>query len=156
MEATTTGELVHQVTTVTDGFEHRAECSCGWASEWVADDVTAVLDGVDHPEIAVVPADGLDEFVSGLLDVQDDLASLVVWLAENWSADLPVPALPGPEGHRVDVLVHCLSDDELARVAEVLDAPVTGDPGYDTDEAIYRCARRQFGAVRVEAWRYER
>lgn len=156
MEATTMSELVHQVTTVTDGFEHRAECSCGWASEWVADDVAAVLDGVDHLEIAVGPADGLDGFVSGLLDVQDDLASLVVWLAENWSAALPVPVLPGREGHRVDVLVHCGSDDELARVAEALDSPVTGDLGYDTDEAIYRCARRQFGAVRFEAWRYER
>ncbi len=29
--------------------------------------------------------------MSGLLDLQDDLADAVMWLAENWSADLPVP-----------------------------------------------------------------
>ena len=33
----------------------------------------------------------LDAAMSELLDLQDDLADVVVWLAENWSADLPVP-----------------------------------------------------------------
>src|SRR5262245_2171404 len=51
MEATT--ELVHQVVTVIDAGEYRAECSCGWASEWFLDDVEATEAGLEHPEIAV-------------------------------------------------------------------------------------------------------
>jgi len=157
MNAVTMGELVHRVETVTDGFEHRAECSCGWASDWLADDVAAVLAGVEHPEIAVGPADALDGFMSGVLDVQDDLAEVVVWMAENWSADLPVPDLPRTgRGGGLDVAVQCDDGPELARVADVLGVAIAGDPSYDTDDAIYRCARRRFGTVVVEAWGYER
>jgi hypothetical protein len=152
MEATTTAvELVHEVATVTDGFNHRAECSCGWASGWLVDDVAAVLAGVEHPEVAVGHPDALDRFMSGLLDVQDDLARVVVWIAENWSADLPVPTR-----RSLDLAVQCQAAGELARVAAVMGADVQYDPRHDTGEATYRCARRQFGTIVFEAWRYER
>ena len=41
------------------------------------------------------PGDGLDRLMSELLDLQDDLARAVMWLAEHWSADLPAPARAG-------------------------------------------------------------
>jgi hypothetical protein len=155
----TASELVHQVVTVTDGFEHRAECSCGWESEWYLDDVEAVEAGVEHPEIAVGHADCLDVFVSGLLDVQDDLAALVVWLAENWSSDLPMPEVSRCTSSGSDVLdvwVQCADACTLARIADRMGAPVERDSRYDSASGTFYCARRWFGRVLVEAWRYER
>jgi len=38
----------------------------------------------------------------------------------------------------------------------VMGVPVLRDPTYDSDDGTYRCARRRFGRVVVEAWRYER
>ncbi|MGH3658995.1 MAG: hypothetical protein ACRDUA_20255 [Micromonosporaceae bacterium] len=148
---------VHQVVTATAGFEYRAECSCGWASEWCGDDVAAVMAGVEHPEL-VEPASGFDGFMGELLDVQDDLCRVVEWLAENWSADLPVPDLRGSyrADRTVDVNVQCPRDGDLSRVAELLGAEVAHDPVCDTDDATYLCARRRFGGVVLEAWRYDR
>jgi hypothetical protein len=151
--------LAHEVAVFSAGGEHRAECSCGWTSDWYADDVIAVMAGVEHSEIAVDPPDGLDRFMGELLDLQDDMSELVMWLAENWSADLPAPTLSGSVSadRALDVTVHCYDGaDQLARVARVLGAEVTGSPIHDTDDATYRCARRSFGRVRVEAWRYQR
>ncbi len=68
-------ELAHLVQVVAHkecGF--RAECRCGWASGWSGDQTAAELAGIDHLEIAVGPATGLDRTLSGLLDLQDDLA----------------------------------------------------------------------------------
>jgi hypothetical protein len=157
MQATTEGVAVHQVVTVTDGYEHRAECSCGWASEWCGDDVAAVMAGVEHPEL-VEPASGFDGFMGELLDVQDDLSRVVEWLAENWSAYLPVPELWAStrQGRTVDVTVQCSTAGDLSRVAELLGAEVARDAVFDTDGATYLCARRQVGGVVLEAWRYER
>jgi hypothetical protein len=148
---------MHEVATFSDESRHRAECSCGWTSDWHADDVTAVMAGVEHSEIAVGPRDGLDGFVGELLDVQDDLSELVIWLAEHWSADLPVPALWGLAGTgRVEVSVYCASRTELARVGARLGVAVGRDRRYDAEKETYWCARRTFGRVAVEAWRYGR
>jgi hypothetical protein len=149
--------LVHEVATFGDGASHRAECSCGWTSDWYADDVAAVMAGVEHSEIAVGPPVALDGFIGELLDVQDDLSELVIWLAESWSADLPVPALWGLAGTgRVEVSVYCESRGELGRVATRLGAKVGRDRRYDGEKEPYWCARRRFGRVAVEAWRYGR
>jgi hypothetical protein len=159
MEATTaTGELVHQVDTVTDGVEFQAMCSCGWASDWLEDDTAAVMAGVEHPEIAVGPPDALDRFMGQLLDLQDDISKVVVWLAENWSADLPAPAIWGScrrLSRPLDLTIQCHSAGELARVAAVLGCEVSGDPVYDVEGETYRCARRRFGRAMLEAWQYE-
>ena len=69
----------------------RPECWCGWASTWCDAYATADEVAQDHREIAAGPATDLDATLSGLLDLQDDLADTVIWLAENWSSDLPVP-----------------------------------------------------------------
>jgi|RhiMetdeSRZDD1v2_1073273.scaffolds.fasta_scaffold19122_10 hypothetical protein len=151
--------LVHEVQVFGDDERHRAECSCGWVSDWQIDDVAAVVAGVEHPEIAVGPADALDGFMGELLDLQDDVSELVIWLAENWSAALPVPELWGTSArHRrpLDVTVRCASRAELAQVAAVMETPVQSDRFYDSDGCSYQCARRRFGRVVFEAWRYER
>jgi hypothetical protein len=151
--------LVHQVETVTDGSDYRARCSCGWESDWYEDDVAAVAAGIEHPEDAVGPADELDGFMADVLDLQDDMSAVVMWLAENWSADLPVPVIWGPGCRRsrpLDLTVQCHSADELARLADVLGSAIIGDPAYDVEGETYRCARRRFGRVVLEAWRYVR
>jgi hypothetical protein len=70
-----------------------------------------------------------------LLDIQDDLARVVVWLAEHWSADLPAPTVygygGGPSAARVELSVYYLSPDDLARVAELLGASPVDDPAPD-------------------------
>jgi hypothetical protein len=136
MEATTAARgLVHQVDTMTDGVEFQAVCACGWTSDWLEDDVAAVMAGVEHPEIAVGPPDPLDRIIGDLLDLQDDMSEVVVvWLAENWSADLPAPGLWGSWSRMsrpLDLTIPCRSGEELARVAAVLGCEVGGDSVYD-------------------------
>jgi hypothetical protein len=155
-------ELDHLVQVVRHrdcGF--RAECSCGWAGPWGDDQATAEVEAVEHREIAAGPPTGLDAALSELLDLQDDLADAVMWLAENWSADLPAPyacerSFVGADGERrpgVALLVYCASQEELVRVAGLLDAPMqaTGTPnryGHRWERAV-RC----FGRVRIDAYR---
>src|SRR4029453_18684261 len=70
---------------------YRAECWCGWASAWCEEYLTADEAGVDHRGGTATPGTALGGTLSRLLDLQDDLADTVIWLAENWSAELPVP-----------------------------------------------------------------
>src|SRR5688500_963727 len=89
-------DLEHYVQTFTDGTCHRAECPCGWTSGWYGYQEEAEWAGEDHREVVIdaEPAErpeGFDRFMSGLLDLQDDLVAASMWLVEHWSADLPVP-----------------------------------------------------------------
>src|SRR5512132_3116777 len=97
MTDTTMIELAHRVRIDTDhrvyGLGCRAICSCGWASHWTDHGTVATEAGVEHIDTAIGPPDEMDLLMSGMLDLQDDLAAVVMWLAENWSADLPVPGL---------------------------------------------------------------
>jgi hypothetical protein len=155
-------DLAHLVQVVhhhDSGF--RAECVCGWASEWAPDQTTAECAAVEHREVAVGPASGLDAALSDLLDLQDDLADVVMWLAENWSADLPTPyghasthyrgagdATPG-----VRLLVFCDGRAELDRIARLLDAPVFPDDQANRLGHRYERAIREFGRVQIDAYR---
>lgn len=96
----------------------------------------------------------MDALVSGLFDIQDDIDAAVVWLAENWSADLPAPAWygrgdQGSEGEGLRLLVYC-DDAELARVAELVGVAPVDDPGADSDGYRYRRVCHPFGTGRVE------
>jgi hypothetical protein len=157
-----TVELAHLVQVVRHkdcGF--RAECSCGWAGPWGDDQATAEVEAVEHREIAAGPPTGLDAALSGLLDLQDDLADAVMWLAENWSADLPAPkacershrCADGEQRPGVTLLVHCLSRDALVRVAGVLDAPIEAALSPDRYGHSWEYAVRSFGRVRIDAYR---
>jgi hypothetical protein len=88
-DTTTAPPPAHGFQIVGDGEEYLAECSCGWASGWACTPEEADRAGVEHRDGAVGPGDRMDLLMSGLLDLQDDIASVVIWLAENWSADLP-------------------------------------------------------------------
>lgn len=138
-------------------YGYRAECSCGWVSDdYGEDDAEAEAAGVDHREVAVGPPDRFDRFMSGLLDVQDDIAAAVVWLAENWGAGLPVPRWYGDGAEDSDrpairVQVYC-DLWEMAAVSGVLGVEVIEDTTPDTRGNRYRRARRAFGRVLIEAF----
>jgi hypothetical protein len=152
-------ELTHMVVvTYADtatGVVFRAECSCGWSGDSHDDTALAELDGDDHHGVAVAPADDLDRAISGMLDLQDDLARAVMWLAEHWSADLPVPASRGVglDAARVELAAYCDTAEVLARAAAVLGAPLVDDTTPDSYGARYQRAVRTFGRVRLEVYR---
>jgi hypothetical protein len=67
---------------------YRAECLCGWASRWTTD--LPAADGAAAAHRArVTEATGIDETIVSLLDLQDDLADTIMWLAETWHRGLP-------------------------------------------------------------------
>jgi hypothetical protein len=140
---------------------YRAECWCGWASAWCDDYATADEAGQDHREVAAGPPDGLDAALSGLLDLQDDLADTVMWLAENWSADLPAPEVCSHTQYRevgegvtgVRLLVYCDSPGLLVRVAELLGEPVVAEAEPDRYGSRWQRAVRRFGRVEIDAYR---
>jgi hypothetical protein len=139
------------------GERWRAECSCGWAGDWHDDPVLAEADGENHREVAVGPGDALDGLISELLDLQDDLARVVVWLAEHWSADLPVPYCRGDnrgDQAGVEVATYCRDPEVLERIARVLDVPLIDDDTADSRGNRYRRAVRDFGRVYLRAFRW--
>jgi hypothetical protein len=117
-------------------------------------DVAAVLAGAEHTEIEVGPPDALDGLMGHLLDIEEDLSRVVEWMAEHWPADLPVPipAMPDSGRRALDLTVCCRDAAELNRVADVLGAKLRRFNGEDT---AYRCARRRFGTILIEARRAE-
>ena len=165
MATTTTIDLTHPTQVVTDdrpyGLGHRAECGCGWVSDWCTNQADAEAAGVDHREVAVGPGDGLDAVMGDLLDLQDDLAAMVVWLAENWSADLPAPVVYGRDGGgsgdprpptRVELSAYCFEPADLSRIAHLLGVPPTDDDQPNCYGSRYRRVRRDFGRVSLRAY----
>jgi hypothetical protein len=157
---TTLVELTHAVQVVTDQHDtYRAECSCDWTGEWQPDELTAELAGTDHVEVEVGPADPLDRLMSGLLGLQEDLAVVVIWLADNWTADLPAPTPWSPGYGKYDTLalaVHCSDLDGLYEVAGVLGEPVIRNASCDQSTGRFWHAVRSFGRVSIEAWGLDR
>lgn len=150
--------LEHLVEVVSDGFEHRPLCSCGWCGNWSEDDEAATVAGLAHRDEAVGPPDAVDVFLSGLLDLQDDIARLVIWVAENWAPDLPHPrwyASGSDDDDRaaIRVLVCCQDEAELARVAEVVGVTPVDDDTANSTGNRYRRAIRCFGRVELSAYR---
>jgi hypothetical protein len=142
-----------------DGYDF-ATCSCGWTGELHGEAVWAEIDALAHHEGVASPPDGLDRAMSDLLDLQDDLAEVVVWLAENWSADLPVPTVRGcnhyDDNHNatagVRVSAYTSDTTEVARSAARLGVPVITDAGPNSLGRRYHRAIRTFGRVQVEVY----
>jgi hypothetical protein len=155
MTATTMLVPAHVVAVVSDGFEYLAECSCGWAGDWQSTPDAADTAGAEHTDPAVGPPDEMDRLMSGLLDLQDDIASVVMWLAENWSAHLPPlgwSALGSDHEHdrpAIRVLGYC-EPSELAGAAAALGAAPRDDPANDHGHTLYRRVIRDFGTVRID------
>jgi hypothetical protein len=163
MTDTTTNplDLAHLVVLHRDDRDgYQPVCSWGWHGPW-NDYVTAAEVGGEHRDGAVGPPDDLDRAMTELLDLQDDLAEAVVWLAENWSADLPGPYVvtathyasddDGKGKAGVRLLVPC-DPDELAVAAFRLGTPVIDDPTNDDGDIRYRRATRAIGRVHIEAF----
>jgi hypothetical protein len=139
---------------------YRPVCSCGWHGPW-NDYLRAAEVGGEHRDGAVGRPDDLDRAMTELLDLQDDLAEAVVWLVENWSADLPGPYVRTATHYASDedrqgkagvrLLVPCEAD-ELAVAALRLGAPVIDDPTNDGGDIRYRRATRAIGRVHIEAF----
>jgi hypothetical protein len=146
----------HPVAVVGDGDEYRAECSCGWVSEWHFTPEAADDEGRWHRDDAAQAADAMDGLMSDLLDLQDDLAAVVVWLAENWSVGLPKLGWSacGDDRDRQRPAVRVLgyaSPAELAAAALVLDAVPSDDTSIDPGKR-YRHVVRDFGRVRLDVF----
>jgi hypothetical protein len=147
----------HLVAVVSDGYEYLAECSCGWASDWHPTPDAADAAGAEHTETAVGPPDAMDRIMSSLLDLQDDIATVVMWLAENWSAHLPVlgwSASGGDYNHDrpvMRVLGYC-APSELAGAAAALGTAPSDDPPNDRGHTRYRRVIRDFGRVRIDIY----
>ncbi len=139
-----------------------AECVCGWQSDPQPDDVAAGAAAWDHYEVAVGPTDPTDVAINALLDLQDDVAGLVVWLADNWHAGMPAAQTRehthhGDDPFLLEVTVQCDHLGELTAVAGTLGEPVLRDESFDCEDCgAYWYAGRCFGRVRLEAWCYAR
>lgn len=135
---------------------YRAVCNnqqCGWTGDWHTDQADGEDDCFDHIEVSANPPDDLDRLLNQLLDLQDDIAQLVIWLADHWTADLPVPFLfgrrPGRERPVVEVLVHCPRDTgAVEQVAQLLNRPIN----HPDHPALGPGVCRDFGMALFEAY----
>jgi hypothetical protein len=92
-------------------------------------------------------------------DLQDDLADTVIWLAENWSGDLPVPEIRPNERELEDgehvpylqLLVHCETAAELAPVIDRLASPRMSSAESDAQGRGDQPGTRRFGRVHIIA-----
>jgi hypothetical protein len=139
--------------------DHFASCSCGWTGGPHDEAVWAQIDAQGHVDQAAGPPDAVDRTITDLLDLQDDLAVTVVWLAEHWSADLPAPdPVATTHGTGADakvgvrLLVYCGTPGEFAQAADVVAAPVTVDPAPNRYGGHYRRAVRRIGRVHIDAY----
>ena len=103
------------------------------------------------------PADPIDHLVSELLDIQDDIAQAVTWIAEHWSAHLPSInwASAGPGGRGALILTATAPTQAvLDHIAALLDGDVVvevhGDLGL-THHCWHRFGRVLFHASHTEA-----
>jgi len=78
------GDLTHVVQVVAYpacGF--RAECPCGWASAWTTERPPAMAASRDHRARVVGPQCTRAAILTALLDLADDLADTIQWLAQQ-------------------------------------------------------------------------
>jgi hypothetical protein len=154
-DTTTVPALAHPVAVISDGDEYRAECGCGWVSDWVVTAADADCEATWHRDDAVRAADVIDGLMSGLLDLQDDLSAVVVWLAENWSTSLPELrwSAVGDDRHPDRPAVRVAgygSPAELSAAALVLDGLPWDDPPVEPGRGRYRHVTRDFGRVQLD------
>ena len=141
---------VHQAER-TRALGYRPECLCGWSGNSTSRACDAEAAALAHRDEAPGLPDGLDATMSALLDLQDDVAQAVVWLAENWEADLPVPTptattiYAGADDREgaagVRLLAYCPDATVLARASARLGVPLRDD------EAPNACGNRYTRAV---------
>src|SRR5262245_46908950 len=119
-------DLPHVVQTVAHRrLGYRAECWCGWAGKWTAEHSAADEQTARH-RAATLGSDRLALTLCELMDMQDDIADAVLWLAENWASDLPAPRLRVRRDSRarpmpgVVLAVECENRDDADWIAMLL------------------------------------
>jgi hypothetical protein len=133
---------------------YSAVCSCGWTGVSHDEPVWAQIEGLAHRDDVDDP-DVMDRLMSDLLDIQENLATAVIWLAEHWAAHLPGLEWHGGRGRAprggpaVELVAYCWPEVWAAAV-EVLDGPVIEDPVPDGGLERYRRVCREWGRVRLE------
>jgi hypothetical protein len=133
---------------------YSAVCSCGWTGVSHDEVVWAQIEGLAHRD-DVDDLDVMDRLMSDLLDIQENLASAVIWLAENWAAHLPDLEWHGGRrsaprgGPAVELVAYCWPED-WADAVEVLGGPVIEDPPNADSLERYQRVRRDWGRVRLE------
>jgi hypothetical protein len=147
----------HAVDVVSDSDICRAECRCGWLGEWQFGAAGADEDGVCHQDDSARAAEAMDLVMSGLLCLQDDLAAVVVWLAENWTTGLPQLCWSacGDDRDRDRPALQVLgyaTPAEMTAAVVVLDTTMTDDPPDDEGNPRYRHAIRDFGRVLIDVF----
>jgi hypothetical protein len=98
-------------------------------------------DPVDH-------LDGTVHTIDQLLDLQDDLGRLTVWLLDNWRSDWPTPELhhrPVDTSRVLDLAVPCCDRADFDYITQALDVPTTQRCGLVL-------AVKTFGRVGIEAF----
>jgi len=152
-------EFEHLVQVVRDASGgDRAECLCGWASRWTDDLATADNAASSHRR-QIDQVSCTDSTIATLLDLQDDLADAIMWLAECWPPDLPAlrarsctDDLHGSDGRPGLALeAECESPSEMARLACLLGGPRVGDLEPDSAGHRYERSVRRFGQVHIVA-----
>jgi hypothetical protein len=154
-------DLAHLVQVVAHrACGYRAECLCGWAGSWCDDYRHAQLGASDHRAATVGPPNGLEAALGGLLDLQDDLADALCWIADRWTPGLPTPYPVHRIERRADggavpaltLMMTCASTAELMAVARMLSTTSTPDPA---SWMAPRRVGRSFGRVRLEGYHNE-
>jgi hypothetical protein len=131
---------------------YRAECVCGWCSAWVDQVDPAEAASSQHRGETLRPRHDLGSTMCDLLDLQDDLADAVFWLADNWPRDLPAPcAYDGGRDAALILLVRCPTARDLSRAAAVLASRVEAATGSGRLDAG-RQAVKHIGRVRIVAY----
>lgn len=99
------------------------------------------------------PTDHVDELMTDLLDIQDDICEAVTWLAEHWAIDLPAlrwGAGNETRGYALRLMAAVRSHEELAHVALVLDATVAAESAHAN--RVWWHATRPFGRVLLDVF----
>jgi hypothetical protein len=99
------------------------------------------------------PAGSTDRLMTELLDIEDDIATAVIWIAEHWSSDLP-PIRCGTgdpfNGYVLRLSAAASTHGELNHLAQLLDVPVAATGTYGT--TVLWQAKRSFGTVLFDAY----
>lgn len=99
------------------------------------------------------PAGPIDQLMTELLDIEDDIATAVIWIAEHWSTDLPVITWGTGDqfkGYALRLKVNAASHDVLNQLARLLDAPVTATEAHHNK--VWWHAQRRFGTVLLDTF----
>ena len=104
----------------------------------------------------------LGEFLDDIDTLRGDLAVVRQWFDDNWTAELPTPAIEDlhDDGVLARIRAVCTSQTQMAECARVLSADGTdirkertpARPGTEPGTSGVCTLTRRFGVVQVQVW----